>query len=83
MEENTKAEQPLDDEQLQDVTGGVAGSAVAKIGEQITQHQGQANLLFRKANETTSPEMARSLHESAASHLEAINRLNTRAGGKR
>jgi hypothetical protein len=88
MEENTKNEQQLDEEQLQDVTGGLFGglfgggrNSQATTLNQINNHQTSATGLFQQAaihrarGNNTYADM---LERNANGHLGEINNLNSK-----
>ena len=94
MEDNTNSEQHinkdqyLDDEQLQDVTGGLFGglfnrSPRVNTLDQINYHQNAATGLFQQANNHYARGnniYADRLKAAANGHLDRINDLNAKFG---
>jgi len=93
MEENTNIEQQineeqhLDDEQLQDVTGGLFGlfgggrNSQATTLNQINNHQSSAAGLFQRAADHRARgnnAYADMLERNANGHLNEINNLNSK-----
>ena len=89
MEENAKTEQHLDDEQLQDVTGGGVfslfgrSSSRADTLSQIDSKQLQATMASKGAAQlsTKNPVISQRQNEAAAMHMEQLNNLNTKVRG--
>ncbi len=88
MEENAKTEQHLDDEQLQDVTGGglfgiFGRSSTADTLSQINSKQLQATMASKRADQlsTKNPVISQRQNEAAAMHMEQLNNLNAKVRG--
>jgi hypothetical protein len=89
MEENTNNEQQINEEQLQDVTGGLLFGGLfnrsPKVNplDQINYHQNAATGLFQQAanhRARGNNTYANMLERNANGHLDAINNLNAKFG---
>jgi hypothetical protein len=88
MKENAKIEQQLDDEQLQDVTGGglfgiFGRDSRATTLNQIDHSQQQATMLSKRADQLKGKNatMSTIMQDRTAEHLNEINRLNDNVKG--
>ncbi len=86
MEENEKTEQHLEEEQLQDVTGGISLGSLFGRGSKadalnkINDHQSAAAGLFKRGNERGGAFGDR-LKAGANAHRDEINKLNEQIRG--
>ncbi len=86
MEENAKTEQHLDDEQLQDVTGGGVFSFLGRGSRadslsKVNSLQNDATMVSKGAATTKNPVFAQRMNEKAATQMEEINNLNAKIRG--
>ena len=81
MKEDTKIEESLGEEQLDDVAGGGLLSGLftkaPSVASQMAYHQGQATALSTHAPTLAkkNPIFSQRMNDKAASHLESINNL--------